>query len=740
MSKLPKVLHWQGSRPRPSRRLLRTSSVLVIATAAFSTVAGLGGQPLLHAQGWDPFSQLETDDWQRRQPPPRRNAPQNGPRQTEREAGAYRPTAAQGIAPPSTIEMEPMAPLPGVDASGGAPAQPQYPSGNMPQGRPYAPDGRNEGNGPASAPYPAQNSADPNSAAPYGAQQDGRYAVRRYPDGSVDRGAPVPAEPSALSPPPSAPGAPFPPAAGGSRGEPLRHDLWQGLDVANLEKLMASLAIPPRSPALHDLWRRLLISTAPAPASGHSDEQFEALRLEALYRSGLLPDIREMLAQGSQHRGSSGGSGSPLIAMLQARSDIGLGDREAGCTAIKNQSNIRGDIPKSLRGEAILVSGYCAAATGNSAAAGLLAEIAREEGVTPSPGLAALDAVALGVATDVSLKEGQQLSLLDYRILALAEAAPPPDQLIKVAAPALLVALAADKTTATELRLEAAEAAVRLNAISTDDLAGIYREMASTSGAGGNAVESSAGGQETPLRRALLYSAADAEHTPFKKVRQIRAFLDSAHRAHLYLPALAIAGKLTADIGLAPEIGWFAETAIEASLAAGDYGRARMWTKFAATHDAGTGGNLDHWMALIDIADPSFPDARGASLAALESMALRGRFSSDALHRLATVLDALEYNVPIPLWEAASRTPQPSSGHLPETGILSELQDAAKKREFGRTVLLAMQALGPAGADGAHIISLGDSIRALKRAGQETDARRLGFEALLAGWPRMVVQ
>jgi hypothetical protein len=34
------------------------------------------------------------------------------------------------------------------------------------------------------------------------------------------------------------------------------------------------------------------------------------------------------------------------------------------------------------------------------------------------------------------------------------------------------------------------------------------------------------------------------------------------------------------------------------------------------------------------------------------------------------------------------------------------------------------------------MIALGDAIRALKRAGLETEARRLGLEALLPGWPR----
>ncbi len=118
---------------------------------------------------------------------------------------------------------------------------------------------------------------------------------------------------------------------------------------------------------------------------------------------------------------------------------------------------------------------------------------------------------------------------------------------------------------------------------------------------------------------------------------------------------------------------------------------------------------------------------------------MHGRFAPDALHRLATVLDALGYNVPIPLWEAASRTPQPGGGYLPETGVLTALQDAAKEKEFGRTVLLAMKAIGPNGAESAHMIALGDAIRALKRAGLEADARRLGLEALLGSWPRTAV-
>lgn len=672
--------------PQPSRRPTclsehRRSALFIIV----ALLAAIGPCRVGSAQTWDPFSQLETNRSERRSKAPRsesaptadRSGNADGPQNSETSppSGAYqRPAPAN-----STIRSEPLAPLAGTTDPAPTPAAPQS-------------------------------------------------AVPALPPSGGQQAKTSPSSPAPSSPPQQqgiAPGKATPNPVTISSGK------WQGLDVPNIERLIAALTLPPRSRALHDLWRRLVATDEQAAAA--PDPQIEALRLEALYRSGLLSEINTTLAR------QPADAASPLVAMLKARSEIGLGRRDAGCSIAKSIKDIRGDIPKPLRSDAILVSGYCAAATGDTAVAGLLAELAREEGLPPSPGLAALDAVASGVKSDVSLKKGQRLSLIDYRILELANAAPPPAELIAVAAPALLVALATDAATADDLRLDAAEAATRINALDADALAGVYRTFTRKQ-ASNTPVESAPEGKETARRRALLFAAAESERTPFKKVRQIRSFLDSARRSDLYGPALAMSAKLTSDIGLVPEIGWFAETAIETNLAAADYQRARMWAKFAASADSARGTTMGHWLALSDIADPNYPDPRGASLADLERVALMGRFSAENLHRLATVLDALEYNVPIPLWEAASRTPQPSAGHLPQTGVLSDLQDASKKREFARTVLLAMQALGPTGAEGAHMISLGDSIRALKRAGLESDARRLGLEALLSGWPRMVTQ
>jgi hypothetical protein len=178
-----------------------------------------------------------------------------------------------------------------------------------------------------------------------------------------------------------------------------------------------------------------------------------------------------------------------------------------------------------------------------------------------------------------------------------------------------------------------------------------------------------------------------------------------------------------------PETDSFSETAVEIALAAGQFDMARRWAE--AT------GAAQHWLALVDIADPARRGGHLQSLRPVEDLAVRGRLSPESLHRLATVLDALDIDVPVPLWDAASRTPQPSGGYLPDTGVLADLAQSAKRGDAGRTILLVMRTLGADGPQGANILALGDSVRALKSIGLEADARRLGLEALLPVWPRL---
>jgi hypothetical protein len=495
-------------------------------------------------------------------------------------------------------------------------------------------------------------------------------------------------------------------------------DLWRGLDAAAAEKWLAGPDIAPRSPALHQLWRRMLLSTAPPPPTGQdagqgadkAGDDLLQVRLQALHRSGLVSDIAEVLGKG--------GSADPTTRLWRARVDIHLGARDTGCQALAGP--VEPQLPQPLKAEKQLLLGYCAAVAGNTAAAALSASLAREEGSTADLALAALAGLEGGAGQRPPLPE--RVSLLDYRFLELLgpiDAA----QVLKKAEPALLVALAQSGALDAKVQVAAAEAALRLNAVPPEAVAAVYRRLPDTAVRAG-----SGSGSDPALQRAQLFRAVEAMQAPERKARLVRQLLNEARRAGLHLQTAHMLAPQLSQLWPSPETATLAEAVVETALAGGDLDLARRWAESAA--------NLQHWLALIDLADPQSRQVRQSGLAYLDDLAARGRLGPASLHRVVTILDALDITVPLRLWEAAGRIAQPTGGHLPQTGVLAELAQAAEQKEAGRTILLVMRALGPDGPDGANVLALGDSIRALKRTGLETDARRLAMEALYGAWPR----
>jgi hypothetical protein len=485
---------------------------------------------------------------------------------------------------------------------------------------------------------------------------------------------------------------------------PVLLDLWHGLDAAAAEKWLIGPDLAPRSPALHQLWRRLLLSAAPPPPGQDAEKAGDDLlqvRLQALYRSGLLDDIAEVLGKG--------GSADTTTRLWRARVDIYLGARDKGCQALAGP--VEPQLPQPLRAEKQLLLGYCAAVSGNIADAALSASLAREEGSTAELALSVLGSLDGGVDKRPALPG--RLSLLDAA------------QILKQAEPALLVALAQSSALDITVQVAAAEAALRLNAMPPEAVAAVYRRVPDTA-----AGRAGGGGVSDPvLQRAQLFRAVETMEAPDRRVRFMRSLLSEARRARLHLQTAHMLAPLFTQLWPSPQTATLAEPVVEAALAGGDLDLARRWAESAA--------NLQHWLALIDLADPQSRQVRQSGLASLDDLAARGRLGAAALHRVVTVLDALDIMVPLRLWEAAGRVAQPTGGHLPETGVLGDLAQASEQKEAGRTILLVMRALGPDGADGANVLALGDSIRALRRAGLQTDARRLAVEALYDIWPRM---
>jgi hypothetical protein len=584
--------------------------------------------------------------------------------------------------------------------------------------------------GPYATPYPAASDpAEPTARMPYGAARPSPYESRpgtyqpqppaapwdsapaqttgaATPD--VERGelSPVKSAPATASPSASAPATSHTETVLGA---------WAGLDATTAKQLLSPLKLPPASPAMSDLLARLL-------ATPLADPRLELVRAATLWRSGVAVSEPPSANLADAARGA--GESAPLAMLLLTKIDLAAGREKEACTQIKTAvSGTPNAMPANLRGETVVIAGYCAIAAGKPEAGALAAQLARDGGYNRPFALALLDAITAGEQPSVPLTG--HADLIDGLLALQLKNADPAlfEQLITHADPGLLGYLAGNTRLPGHLALQAAERAASLNVIPPARLAEVYRGLA------------------TPAtERAALFVAAEDNPAQFQKTRDIRTLLDVARRDGLYHPVAAALTPIVGALPPAQEISWFCETAIEALAAGGDYRRARTWIEFARpfTQDA---DNLDHWHLLLDIADANLPASqRGAGFRAIEDVTASGRFEAAALHRLVTVLDALDYNVPIPLWNLASRTEQPQSGHLPETGILSALKKTSENGQALATTLFALRTLAPEGTSSTHLLGLGETIRALKRAGLEPQARRLAFEALFADWPRAVAR
>ena len=254
------------------------------------------------------------------------------------------------------------------------------------------------------------------------------------------------------------------------------------------------------------------------------------------------------------------------------------------------------------------------------------------------------------------------------------------------------------------LQIAAAEAALRLNALPPEAVAEVYRRQ-SLSGSG--AADPTAqppirccGGRcsSGPPRRRGRRRSGRASCAPSSTMRAGRA--SCLQMARVLAPAARRACAVAGARRGSPRRPWRS--------------RWRPATSSGARRWAETAADLQHWLALIDLADPQRRGGRPPSLAAMEELAPRGRLGADALHRLATVLDALDIDVPIASGMRPAARRNPRRGYLPETGVLADLAQSAKRKDAGRTILLAMRTLGPDGPEGANMLALGDAVRALE--------------------------
>ena len=489
---------------------------------------------------------------------------------------------------------------------------------------------------------------------------------------------------------------------GGGQASALPANIWQGVDLGALRQLIQQAPLPSASPALSSLIARAL-------AVDQGGGQELAVKVGALERAGRMEELAQLLSQAaaSNEPGASARYAIVLLALNRVEEACATTIGPAPPSANPNSDTTRATY---------LIPAYCAATKGDFGAAGLALQLARDSNVDvtlPTAIVARLD--KSGGGDPVSAPKS--VDIVDYVFLALDKDSVPAD-IASRAAPRLLFLLAQDPAAPAEARVVAAERAAALNIIDGATLARAYRDAAA---------KLAKSAQSPSALRAKLFAAVEGAAAAKFRAESIDALLASGKDAGIEVPLAQALAQANAGLAQDSQANMFAETGVRVAALSGDEQSA--W----AFVDAG-GDRVKSWQLLLAARNPSDPRADAALQTGVD-VAMAGRLPAPLLHRLVTVLDALNYNVPIPLWDAASKEPQPTDGYLPETGVLTALKEAADGGHTGRTILLSAAVLGPDGPGGANLIALGDAMRALKRAGLDAEARAIGFEALYAHWP-----
>lgn len=517
---------------------------------------------------------------------------------------------------------------------------------------------------------------------------------------------PLPTAPPAAEAPPSSPSSPPPAEPSGSiQVQPLDGldpsaqgtldegsggfgpNLWNGSDAAGLTDLLEQMPVATASPVMNDLARRLLLTgAAPREAAAWGSSVFDA-RLTKLLDAGLVTDLAELLGQ-------AGGNADPLI---RVEALLLTGQDEAACETQAEAT--------SVDAKALQLRAFCQIVAGDTAAASLSADLAREKGATDETFFALVAHLANGEPLGaVPLKDIAPVNLALARRAKVAWTA---DDLAG-APPAVLAVLARDPATAADLRVTAAERAGIMGALDADTAGAIFAaaKTAGTTGPG--------------LYRAVLAAADMAPKA--KALEAAVAASDGRGLTAFYARLLARPAWETTPSSLTAA---YADPVTRVLLLSGRGDRVADWM------NAAPATLKDELLVRIALNAPS----SGRVIAAATALAKLAESKDPAVQLRAVLyagaLEAMGFDIPAPARALLTSSPAMAAPPVGQVET-AELSTAAREGRVGETLLRTLIALGRGGPAKAHPAVVIEAVAALHQIGLKAEASALALEAALA--------
>ena len=503
-------------------------------------------------------------------------------------------------------------------------------------------------------------------------------------------------------------------------------EMWAGTDRATLERLLPQLPVAMTSPGMNDLARRLLLSTAVAPAAdeGARGPSLVGIRVGKLEAMGLTGAVVDMV------RISSSRDTDPELVRATIDSRLAFDDSAGACEAAE-------PVQEKLSGpywERIAV--FCKIVAGNKEAAAFETKVLAET--------AGADDKAFFLLAE-SLTDGRKPKLDSMPrptllLLAMARAADAqiPSDALETESPMILRAIADSPNASAGVRLEAAERAATIGAVGPQWLAEKYAAIEFTDDELAKAI-SSVEGERTARIRALLYQSASLQELPVARAAVIQKAWEIAREDGNYLLMARLYLPLLERIPPSGELVWFAADAARAFHVLGRSGQARSWADLLR-YQANDPELGEKAVLLWPVATLARGDSAAGGFGARAHTdwikSLRRSAGADANRRIGLaylLMEALGENVPDSNWRALLDGVTRTGAMVPDPAYMRAFRLAAAEGHRGETVLLALILIGPGGLDDAGPDLVAEVLVGLRLVGLEEDARQLAVEAALQG-------
>lgn len=506
--------------------------------------------------------------------------------------------------------------------------------------------------------------------------------------------------------------------------------MWQGASRASIVTYLPRTPAPIVSPTLRHLARQLLLTRAATPPAppGAPAQSLLGLRLDRLKALGDADDVVAL----------AGAIPNPTDeTSVRARIEAALlaGDDERACAAPEGGSSFKGEFWTHA-------AAACDLIRGRTAQAQLALDLLGEQSAADS-GFADLLRAALGERKQ-PIGDLAGVGPVGVALLRHAKAGVAPGALASASPLALRTVALSGAPLA--VRLEAAERAESIGAISTGKLAELYMSVPFKPGELANAL-SATSGETSSRNRALFYRSEETQKVAAARAEAIKAAAKVAVGGEPWrtVQMARLYSKVVSAIDPVPELVWFSGDAARILYATGDYARAEQW-RTLALRDPDASNRAALWplaaiasapvagaVVVADVAGGAVPQAPQAK--PFDAAGFNAWLATiDAPERpvkgavVLTLLDSLGVSIPPAVWAPFLEAPSTVGRTSP---LLGSMARAAEHGEVGETVLLALVSLGSGDPGKWPLETVAAVDAALERIKLGADAQALAMDAAM---------